>query len=179
MLFRSKNAYLFCGPHGCGKTTVARLFARDINNGEGFPIEIDAASNSGIDNVRNIISDAQQGSVISDYKVFIFDEAHQLSKAAWDAMLKIIEEPPTNVIFIFCTTNPAKIPDTMVIPDIAVQIKFIHFICFLQYLSIHYFTIRGYAVIKSIMHIKTFKRIYYIISKCDFDFISICLLNIE
>ena len=108
-----KNAYLFCGPHGCGKTTAARLFARDINNGEGFPIEIDAASNSGIDNVRNIISDAQQGSVISDYKVFIFDEAHQLSKAAWDAMLKIIEEPPTNVIFIFCTTNPAKIPDTI------------------------------------------------------------------
>ena len=69
-----KNAYLFCGPHGCGKTTAARLFARDINNGEGFPIEIDAASNSGIDNVRNIISDAQQGSVISDYKCYVVDE---------------------------------------------------------------------------------------------------------
>ena len=108
-----KNTYLFAGPHGCGKTTVARILANEINNGEGQPIEIDGASNNGVDNIRNLISDSQQCSIDSEYKVYIIDEAHQLTKAAWDAALKLIEEPPVSSIFIFCTTNISKIPNTI------------------------------------------------------------------
>lgn len=108
-----KNSYLFCGPHGCGKTSVARLFANFVNNGEGSPIEIDAASNNGVENIRQLIVDAQQSSLDCDYKVYIIDECHQLTKAAWDAALKLIEEPPSCTIFIFCTTNPSKLPSTI------------------------------------------------------------------
>ncbi len=108
-----KNTYLFAGPHGCGKTTVARILANEINNGEGQPIEIDGASNNGVDNIRNLIIDAQQCSIDCPYKVYIIDEAHQLTRAAWDASLKLIEEPPLSSIFIFCTTNIDKIPNTI------------------------------------------------------------------
>lgn len=108
-----KNAYLFCGPAGCGKTTCARIFANDINKGEGNPIELDAASNNGVDDVRNIIQQAQTQSLNSEYKIFIIDECHALSNSAWQAMLKIIEEPPAKSIFIFCTTDPQKIPKTI------------------------------------------------------------------
>ena len=108
-----KNAYLFCGPAGCGKTTCARIFAHDINNGEGNPIELDAASNNGVDDVREIISQAKTKSINSEYKIFIIDECHALSNSAWQAMLKIIEEPPAKSIFIFCTTDPQKIPKTI------------------------------------------------------------------
>ena len=108
-----KNAYLFCGPAGCGKTTCARIFANDINKGEGNPIELDAASNNGVDDVRNIIQQAKTKSINSEYKIFIIDECHALSNSAWQAMLKIIEEPPAKSIFIFCTTDPQKIPKTI------------------------------------------------------------------
>ena len=108
-----KNAYLFCGPAGCGKTTCARIFANDINNGQGNPIELDAASNNGVDDVREIISQAKTKSINSEYKIFIIDECHALSNSAWQAMLKIIEEPPAKSIFIFCTTDPQKIPKTI------------------------------------------------------------------
>ena len=108
-----KNAYLFCGPAGCGKTTCARIFAHDINSGEGNPIELDAASNNGVDDVRNIIQQAKTKSINSEYKIFIIDECHALSNSAWQAMLKIIEEPPAKSIFIFCTTDPQKIPKTI------------------------------------------------------------------
>jgi len=108
-----KNAYLFCGPAGCGKTTCARIFANDINKGEGNPIELDAASNNGVDDVRNIIQQAKTKSLDSEYKIFIVDECHALSNSAWQAMLKIIEEPPAKSIFIFCTTDPQKIPKTI------------------------------------------------------------------
>ena len=108
-----KNAYLFCGPAGCGKTTCARIFANDINRGQGNPIELDAASNNGVDDVRNIIQQAQTQSLDSEYKIFIIDECHALSNSAWQAMLKIIEEPPAKSIFIFCTTDPQKIPKTI------------------------------------------------------------------
>lgn len=108
-----KNTYLFAGPYGCGKTTVARILANEINNGEGQPIEIDSASNNGVDNIRNLILDSQQCSIDSEYKIYIIDEAHQLTKAAWDAALKLIEEPPISSIFIFCTTNISKIPYTI------------------------------------------------------------------
>ena len=108
-----KNAYLFCGPAGCGKTTCARIFARDINNGINSFIDLDAASNNSIDDVRNIIQQAKTKSINSEYKIFIIDECHALSNSAWQAMLKIIEEPPAKSIFIFCTTDPQKIPKTI------------------------------------------------------------------
>lgn len=108
-----KNAYLFCGPAGCGKTTCARIFANEINKGQGNPIEMDAASNSGVDDVRNIIQQAQTKSLDSEYKVFIIDECHSISNTGWQAFLKLIEEPPAKSIFIFCTTDPQKIPRTI------------------------------------------------------------------
>lgn len=108
-----KNTYLFCGSHGCGKTSVARILANEINDGQGSPIEIDGASNNGVDNIRSLIQDAQQSAIDCDFKVYIIDEAHQLTRQAWDASLKLIEEPPTGAVFVFCTTNPEKIPNTI------------------------------------------------------------------
>lgn len=108
-----KNAYLFVGGAGTGKTTCARIFANEINNHEGTPIELDAASNSGVEDVREIIKQAKTSSLDSEYKIFIVDECHSLSNTAWQAFLKLIEEPPVKSIFIFCTTNPEKIPKTI------------------------------------------------------------------
>lgn len=108
-----KHAYLFCGGAGTGKTTCARIFAKEINKGEGHPIEMDAASNSGVDDVRNIIQQAKTKSLDSEYKVFIIDECHSISNTGWQAFLKLIEEPPAKSIFIFCTTDPQKIPKTI------------------------------------------------------------------
>ena len=108
-----KNAYLFCGGAGTGKTTCARIFASEINEGKGIPIELDAASHSSVDDVRGIIEQAQTKSLYSEYKVFIIDECHSLSGTAWQAFLKLLEEPPAKSIFIFCTTNPEKIPATI------------------------------------------------------------------
>ena len=109
-----KHSYLFCGGAGTGKTTCARIFANEINHGEGHPVEMDAASNNGVDDVRNIIEQAQTQALDSEYKVFIIDECHSLSNTAWQAMLKLIEEPPEKAIFIFCTTDPQKIPSTII-----------------------------------------------------------------
>ena len=100
-------------PAGCGKTTCARIFANEINKGLGNPIEMDAASNSGVDDVRNIIQQAQTKSLDSEYKVFIIDECHSISNTGWQAFLKLIEEPPAKSIFIFCTTDPERIPKTI------------------------------------------------------------------
>lgn len=108
-----KNAYLFCGPAGDGKTTTARIFANEINQGKGNPIEMDAASNSGVEDVRNISQQAQSRSLEAEYKVFIIDECHSISNTGWQALLKLIEEPPAKSIFIFCTTDPQKIPKTI------------------------------------------------------------------
>ena len=109
----TKNAYLFCGGAGTGKTTCARIFANEINKHHGNPIEMDAASNSGVDDVREIIQQAKMKSLDSEYKVFIIDECHSISNTGWQAFLKLIEEPPAKSIFIFCTTDPQKIPKTI------------------------------------------------------------------
>ena len=108
-----KHAYLFVGSAGCGKTTCARIFANEINKGQGTPIEIDAASHNGVDDVRSIIEDSKVQSIDSEYKTYIFDECHMLSVSAWNAMLKMLEEPPAKAIYILCTTNPEKIPQTI------------------------------------------------------------------
>lgn len=108
-----QHAYLFVGGAGTGKTTTARIFANEINKGSGTPIELDAASNSGVEDVRNIIQQAKTKSLDSEYKIFIIDECHSLSNTAWQAFLKLIEEPPAKSIFIFATTNPEKIPKTI------------------------------------------------------------------
>ena len=108
-----QNGYLFTGPAGTGKTTSARIFASMINDGKGNPIEVDAASNSGVDNVRQIIEDAKRKPLNAEYKIFIVDECHSLSDSSWQALLKTLEEPPKFTIFIFCTTNPEKIPATI------------------------------------------------------------------
>ena len=108
-----KNAYLFCGGAGTGKTTCARIFANEINHEVGIPIELDAASNNSVDDVREIIQQAKTSALDSEYKVFIMDEVHALSNQAWQAMLKVLEEPPVKSIFIMCTTDPQKIPKTI------------------------------------------------------------------
>ncbi len=132
------HAYLFCGPRAVGKTTMARVFSksvnclnrketefepcnecaicRDINDNRDLDIiEIDAASYTGVDNVReNIIASARVTPSRCKYKIFIIDEVHMLSISAFNALLKIIEEPPSFVIFILCTTEVHKVPNTII-----------------------------------------------------------------
>ena len=108
-----KNCYLLCGPSGTGKTTLGRIFAKKLNSGKGSVIEIDAASNNGVDDVRQIIKDAQFLPLDGTYKIYIIDEVHMFSTGAFNAMLKLIEEPPAKTIFILCTTDPQKIPATI------------------------------------------------------------------
>lgn len=90
---RYSNVYAFAGPTGVGKTTLARIFASKINGGLGNPIEIDGASNNGVDNIREIIRSAQERSLDSEYKIYIIDECHSITTAAWNAFLKCLEEP--------------------------------------------------------------------------------------
>ena len=112
-LHEFKNCYLFCGSSGCGKTTCARILANEINEGQGSPIEIDAASNNGVDKVKELVRSASERSLDSKYKIYIIDECHSLTSQAWQAFLKCIEEPPAYTIFIFCTTEKNKVPDTI------------------------------------------------------------------
>lgn len=108
-----RNAYLFCGGAGTGKTTCARIIANMINENKGNPIELDAASNNSVEDVRRIIADSKFKSMDSKYKIYIIDECHSLSNAAWQAFLKLLEEPPKFTVFMFCTTDPQKIPGTI------------------------------------------------------------------
>lgn len=94
-------------------TTIARALSNYINEGKGSIIEIDGASNNGVDNVRSIIDQAKERSIDSEYKIFLVDECHMITTAGWNAFLKCLEEPPKYTIFMFCTTNPEKIPDTI------------------------------------------------------------------
>ena len=127
------NALLFVGPRGTGKTTIARIVAKFVNceDPHGDPcnecksckdilagtspdvVELDAASNNGVDDVREIVSNAQYAP-IGKMKVYILDEVHMFSQAAWNALLKILEEPPKNVLFLLCTTEEQKIPATII-----------------------------------------------------------------
>ena len=131
---RIGHAYLFCGTRGTGKTSVAKIFAKAVNcehpvNGSPCGecptckaiaagtsmnvIEIDAASNNGVDNIREIRDEVQYSPTEGKYKVYIIDEVHMLSTGAFNALLKTLEEPPSYVIFILATTEVAKIPVTI------------------------------------------------------------------
>ncbi|MBD3181293.1 DNA polymerase III subunit gamma/tau [Candidatus Poribacteria bacterium] len=131
---RIAHAYLFSGPRGVGKTSVARIFAKAVNCTEGprpepceecsvcreissgrsmDVIEIDAASNRGIDEIRELRENVKFAPVSGRYKVYIIDEAHMLTIDAFNALLKTLEEPPAHVIFILATTEPHKMPDTI------------------------------------------------------------------
>ena len=131
---RLHHAYLLTGTRGVGKTTIARILAKSLNcetPHEGEPcgqcqscrdidagrfvdlLEIDAASNTGIDNIREVLENAQYAPTAGKYKVYIIDEVHMLSKSAFNAMLKTLEEPPEHVKFILATTDPHKVPVTV------------------------------------------------------------------
>jgi DNA polymerase-3 subunit gamma/tau len=108
------HAYLFVGSRGIGKTSVARIFAKEIGVSVNDLYEIDAASNRGIEDIRALRDGARVLPFDSKYKVYIIDEVHMLSKDAWGALLKTLEEPPKHVIFILATTEVHKVPETIV-----------------------------------------------------------------
>ncbi|MFA5931876.1 MAG: DNA polymerase III subunit gamma/tau [Candidatus Paceibacterota bacterium] len=108
------HAYLFVGSRGTGKTTVARIFAKEIGVSVNDLYEIDAASNRGIEDIKELRDGVRVLPFDSKYKVYIIDEVHMLSKDAWGALLKTLEEPPKHVIFILATTELHKVPETIV-----------------------------------------------------------------
>jgi DNA polymerase III subunit gamma/tau len=108
------HAYLFSGSRGLGKTSIARIFAREIGTKESDLHEIDAASNRGIDDIRELREAVRSLPFESEYKVYIIDEVHMLTKEAFNALLKTLEEPPRHVIFILATTEIHKLPETII-----------------------------------------------------------------
>lgn len=108
------HAYLFTGPRGTGKTSLARIFAKELGCAGHDLYEIDAASNNGVDEIRDLREGAGTLPFSSKYKIYIIDEVHMLSKAAFNALLKTLEEPPSHVIFILATTELHKMPETVI-----------------------------------------------------------------
>ncbi len=108
------HAYLFSGTRGVGKTSIARIFARALGTSDNDIYEMDAASNTGVDNMRELSEAANTLPFNSKYKVYILDEVHMLSKSAFNAFLKTLEEPPRHVIFILATTETNKVPETII-----------------------------------------------------------------
>ncbi|KKW09441.1 MAG: polymerase III, subunit gamma and tau protein [Candidatus Kaiserbacteria bacterium GW2011_GWA2_49_19] len=108
------HAYLFAGSRGTGKTTLARIVAREIGASVNDIYEIDAASNNGVDEMRLLNEAVSTLPLESTYKVYIFDEVHMFSKSAFNALLKTLEEPPKHVVFIFATTEIDKLPETVI-----------------------------------------------------------------
>lgn len=118
------HAFLFTGPSGTGKTTIARIIAKVLGIGQSGLIEIDAASNSGIADMRVVVDSVRYKSLANAGKKFVIvDEAHALSKATWQSLLKPIEEPPEHVYWALCTTEPDKVPDTIRSRCIAYNLK--------------------------------------------------------
>lgn len=134
MQHKIAHAYLFCGPRGTGKTSIAKIFAKAVNcesednkpclhcenclavadNNHPDIVEIDAASNNGVEEVRNLIEKVKYAPIKGKYKVYIIDEVHMMSTGAFNALLKTIEEPPAHVIFILATTEPHKVIPTII-----------------------------------------------------------------
>src|SRR3989344_6121912 len=100
---KTAHAYLFCGSRGTGKTSVARILARELGVSEKDLYEMDAASRTGVDDIRELREGVNTVPFESPYKFYIIDEAHMLSKSAWNAFLKTLEEPPAHVIFVMAT----------------------------------------------------------------------------
>ena len=107
------HAYLFAGSRGLGKTSIARIFARELGTGQSDLYEIDAASNNSVEDIRSLTENVYTLPFESKYKVYILDEAHMLSRAAWNAFLKTLEEPPAHALFVLATTELEKIPETV------------------------------------------------------------------
>lgn len=107
------HAYLFSGSRGLGKTSVARIFAKEIGCADNDLYEIDAASNNSVEDIRSLAEGVYTLPFESPYKVYILDEVHMLSKGAWNAFLKTLEEPPAHAVFILATTELEKVPETV------------------------------------------------------------------